>query len=156
MFTPSWALGACTWTELTIFIFHGTKQWETFDPFWAPRVPLFHDSFMVVEAKMLVFGHFGLKIKPLQLWNLTKNSWDYKTRAQELTSVAIHMLLSSFVKIWEHHFKDEAHEGQIAALISVAILTFFTNFNISWLWIDESAWNWWSNWRVFAALADGK
>ena len=40
---------------------------KLFDPFWAPRVPLFHDSFMVVVVRILVFGHFGLKSKPLWL-----------------------------------------------------------------------------------------
>ncbi len=50
----------------------------------------------------------------------------------------------------------KGYEGQIAASISMAIMTFFTNFNISRLWMNQSAWNWWSNWRVFAALADGK
>ena len=109
-------------------------------------------------VKIAIFGHFGqfgLKIRPLWLGNRNKNPWDYKTRAQELTSGAIRMFLSSFVEIWEH-FKDEGQGDKIAASISVAILTFFTNFSISRLWIDESAWNWWSNWRVFAALADGK
>ena len=90
------------------------------------------------------FGHFGSKFELLPFQNLTKNPWDYKTRAQELTSGAIRMFLSSFVKIWEH-FKDEAHGGKIAASISVVILTFFTDFNIFWLWIDQFAWNWWPN-----------
>ena len=27
---------------------------------------------------MIVFGHFGFKIKPLWLWNLTINPWDYE------------------------------------------------------------------------------
>ena len=78
---------------------------KLFDPFWAPRVPLFPDSFMVVVVRILVFGHFGLKSKPLWLWNLTQNPWDYKTRAQELINGAICKLLSFFVRIWEH-FKD--------------------------------------------------
>ena len=47
------------------------------------------------------FGHFWLKIEPLCFRNLTQNPWDYKTRAQELTSGAIRMSLSVFVKIWE-------------------------------------------------------
>ena len=51
------------------------------------------------------FGHFELKIGPLCFVNLTQNSWDYKTRAQELINGAICKLLSFFVKIWEH-FKD--------------------------------------------------
>ena len=51
------------------------------------------------------FGHFGSKFELLPFQNLTKNPWDYKTRAQELTSGAIRMFLSFFVKIWEH-FKD--------------------------------------------------
>ena len=50
----------------------------------------------------------------------------------------------------------KGYEGQIAASISLAIMTFFTNFNISRLWMNQSAWNWWPNWRVFAALEDGK
>ena len=52
------------------------------------------------------FGHFGLQIGPLCLRNRTKNPWDYKTRAQELTSGAIGMFLSLFVWIWEL-FKDQ-------------------------------------------------
>ena len=79
---------------------------KLFDPFWAPRVPLFPDRFMVVVVRILVFGHFGLKSKPLWLWNLTQNPWDYKTRAQELISGAIGMFPSLFVEIWEN-FKDE-------------------------------------------------
>ena len=45
------------------------------------------------------FAHFGLKIKPLRFRNLPQNPGDYKTAAQELTSGAIRMLLSFFVKI---------------------------------------------------------
>ena len=65
------------------------------------------------------------------------------------------MFLSLFVEIWEH-FKDEGYGGQIAVFVSVAILTAFTDFIIFWLWIDQFAWNWWPNWRIFAATADGK
>ena len=126
--------------------FYNMKQnrKQLFDPFWAPRVRLFYDNYMVVVVKKLIFGHFGLEIGPLWPGNRNKNPWDYKTRAQELTSGAIRMFLSSFVEIWEH-FKDEGHGVKIAASISVAILTFFTDFNIFWLWIDQFAWNWWPN-----------
>ena len=51
------------------------------------------------------FGHFDCKIEIFLFTNLTKNPWDYKTRAQELTSGAICMFLSFSDKIWEH-FKD--------------------------------------------------
>ena len=89
--------------------FYNMKQnrKQLFDPFWAPRVRLFHDNYKVVVVKKLIFGHFGLEIGPLWPGNRNKNPWDYKTRAQELTSGAIRMFLSLFVKIWEH-FKDGA------------------------------------------------
>ena len=44
------------------------------------------------------FGHFDCKIGLLIFINLTKNPWDYWTRAQELTSGAIRMFLSFVVK----------------------------------------------------------
>ena len=100
---------------------------KLFDPFWAPRVPLFHDSFMVVVVRILVFGHFGLKSKPLWLWNLTQNPWDYKTRAQELTSGAIRMLLSFFVRIWEL-FKDGRVWGIFYYMSLVVNFDIFYNF----------------------------
>ena len=56
-------------------------------------------------VKLVYFGHFGCKIGPVPFQNLTKNPWDHKTRAQELTSGAICMFLSFFEKIWEQ-FKD--------------------------------------------------
>ena len=102
---------------------------------------------------MFKFGHFGLKIGPLRFWNLTKNPWDYETRAQELTSGAIHTFLSLLVLIWES-FKDGAWEGFFAAWNLGVIWTFFTFFTIPQLWIDQSLKNWWPNWRVFDALTD--
>ena len=84
------------------------------------------------------FNYFSCKVEVFPFQNLTKNSWDYKTRAQELTSGAIGMFLPSFVKIWEH-FKDEAHGGKIAASISVVVF-----------W--SIRWNLWGNERFFSAL----
>ena len=52
------------------------------------------------------FSHLDRKIGPLCVRNCTYNPWDYKTRAQELTSGAIRMLLSLFLRIWER-FKDQ-------------------------------------------------
>ena len=40
----------------------------------------------MVVAKIVDFGHFGCKIGPLVIRNLNQNLWDYKTRAQKLTS----------------------------------------------------------------------
>ena len=74
------------------------------------------------------FGHFGLKIGPFRYWNLTKTLWDYKTRAQELTSGAIRMLLSFFAKIWEH-FKD----GRVSGLFYwINLGVNFDNFYNFW------------------------
>ena len=52
------------------------------------------------------FSHLDRKIGPLCVRNRTYNPWDYKTRAQELTSGAIRMFLSLFLRIWER-FKDQ-------------------------------------------------
>ena len=91
-------------------------------------------------------GHFAFEI-------LTKNPWDYKTRAQELTSGAIRMLLSFFVKIWEH-FKD----GRVWGLFyRINLGVKFDNFYIFWFFsaLDGQIWIklvtklkifWCSNW----------
>ena len=78
--------------------------------------------------EIVVFNHFGCKIELLRFTNLTKNSWDYKTRAQELTSGAIRMFLSFFGKIWEH-YKD----GRVGEKRNP---TFFAIFENTW-----STWN---------------
>ena len=70
------------------------------------------------------FGHFGSKFELLPFQNLTKNPWDYKTRAQELTSGAIRMFLLYFSKIWEH-FKDGRVEEKMNS-------TFFCIFESTW------------------------
>ena len=82
---------------------------------------------LVVVVKMLKFGHFRLKIGPLCFWNLTQNPWDYETRAQELTSGAIRMLLSFFVKIWEF-FKDGRVWGFYYQMNFVVNFDIFYNF----------------------------
>ena len=90
------------------FIHHNNKICQVLWPYdrfysWPPP-PLFcrlKDG----SGKNVNFKVFWLQIGPLCVWNLTQNPWDYKTRAQELTSGAIRMLLSFFVRIWEH-FKD--------------------------------------------------
>ena len=54
------------------------------------------------------FGHFWLKIEPLCFRNLTQNPWDYKTRAQELTSLLLqmpvnpHILDSNHIEEWNN------------------------------------------------------
>ena len=105
---------------------------------------------------MLTFGHFGLKIRPLWFWNLTRNLWDYETRAQELTSGAIRMLSACyrFLLRFERFSKMEWYEGYFTHWIWWLILTFFTIFDISPLWMEKFGWNWWPNWRVFYALAE--
>ena len=50
-------------------------------------------------------------------------------------SACFHLYSLRFESILEM----EGYEGQNAALTSVAILTFFTNFNILRLWMDQSA-----------------
>ena len=87
---------------------------------------------------MLKFGHFGLNIGSLCFWNLNQNPWDYKTRAQELTSGAIRMSLSFSVKIWEL-FKDGRVWGLFYQMNLVVIYDIFHNFwYISTL--DEPIW----------------
>ena len=106
--------------------------------------------------KITIFGnfaHFGLKIEPLCFKNLTQNPCDCETRAQELTSGAIRMWLSFFVKIWEL-FKEEGYEGYSIRRIWWSILIFFTIFDISPLWMDQFGRNWWPNWRFFDALTE--
>ena len=51
------------------------------------------------------FGNTYGKIGLLLSLNLTLSPWDYKKKAQDLTSGAICMFLSFFGKIWEY-FKD--------------------------------------------------
>ena len=53
-------------------------------------------------VKIVDFSHFGCKIGLPLFTNLTKNPWDNKTRAQELTSSAIRMFLSFLDEIWEY------------------------------------------------------
>ena len=73
------------------------------------------------------FGYFGLKLGPLHFINLTQNPWDYKTRAQELTSGSICKWLSFFVKIWEH-FKDGRVWGLFYQMNLVVNFVIFYNF----------------------------
>ena len=70
------------------------------------------------------YCHFNCKFEVFPFQNLTKNPWDYKTRAHELTSGAIRMFLSYFSKIWEH-FKDGKVEEKINS-------TFFAIFESTW------------------------
>ena len=91
------------------------------------RFPFIYHHCKVVVVKMLKFGHFGLKIGPLCFRNLTQNPWDYETRAQELTSGAIRMLLSFFVKIWEL-FKDGRVWGLFHQMNKVVNFDIFYNF----------------------------
>ena len=99
------------------------------------------------------FGLFGLKIGHLWLGNQNKNPWDYKTRAQELTSGAICIVLFLFVQIWEG-FKDGACEGFFATWNMGKIWTIFTFLALSWLWMDQFSKNRWPNYRFFDALTD--
>ena len=101
---------------------------------------------------MLTFGHFGLKIGPLWIWNLTPNPWDYETRAQELTSGAIRILLLLFVQIWEL-FKDGRVWGFFYQMNLVDNFDIFYNFHISLLWMDQYGWNWWQ--KIFWCSESG-
>ena len=99
-------------------------------------------------VKKTNFGHFDLNFSSLSCKNRSKNPWDYKTRAQKLTSGAILMFIVICIR-WDlrafQRCKGMQYEGQNAASISVAYWTFFTNFNTSWHWMDQSALNWWPN-----------
>ena len=59
-----------------------------------------------------------------------------------------------FLLRFESFSKMEGYEGYFTNWIWWSILTFFTFFVISPLWIDKSGWNWWPNWRVFDALTE--
>ena len=109
---------------------------KLFDQFWIPRVPFIYHHFKVVVVKMLKFGHFGLKIGPLSFWNFTWNLWDYETRAQELTSGAIRMLLSFFVKVWEF-FKDGRVWGFFGGGQFGLFLQFLIYLRFGWTNLDE-------------------
>ena len=114
---------------------------------WILQLALFQ-FWLVVVVKMLKSGHFGLKIRPLCFWNVTQNPWDYKTRAQELTSGAIRMWLSFFVKIWEH-FKD----GRVWGLFyRINLGVKFDNFYIFWFFsaLDGQIWiKLVTKWKIF-------
>ena len=81
----------------------------------------------MVVVIIVDFGDFGCKFELLPFQNLTKNPWDYKTRAQELTSGAIRMLLSFFVKIREL-FKDGRVWGLFYQMNLVVNFDIFYNF----------------------------
>ena len=70
------------------------------------------------------FGNTYGKIGLLLSLNLTLSPWDYKKKAQDLTSGAICMFLSFFGKIWEH-FKD----GRVGEKRNP---TFFAIFESTW------------------------
>ena len=96
--------------------------------FWlfVASLPIF-GCFWPVLSVFGNFGHFGLKLGPIQFINLTQNPWDYKTRAQELTSGAIRMLLSFCVKIWEL-LKDGRVWGLFYKMNLVVNFNIFYNF----------------------------
>ena len=48
----------------------------------------------------------------------------------------------------------EGYESFFTRWIWWSILTFFTIFDTSPLWMDKFGWNWWPNWRVFDALTE--
>ena len=57
-----------------------------------------------------------------------------------------------FLLRFESFSKMEGYEGFITIWIWWSILTFFTIFDISPLWMDQFGQNWWPNWRFFDAL----
>ena len=59
-----------------------------------------------------------------------------------------------FLLGFESFSKMEGYEGFLTRWIWWSILTFFTIFDISLLWMDKFGWNWWPNWRVFDALTE--
>ena len=59
-----------------------------------------------------------------------------------------------FLLRFESSSKMEGYEGYFTRWIWWSILTFFTIFDISLLWMDKFGWNWWPNWRVFDALTE--
>ena len=59
-----------------------------------------------------------------------------------------------FLLGFESFSKMEGYEGYFPNWIWWSILTFFTIFYISLLWMDKFGWNWWPNWRVFDALTE--
>ena len=59
-----------------------------------------------------------------------------------------------FLLRFESFSKIERYEGYFTNWIWWSILTFFTIFDISPLWMDKFGWNWWPNWRVFDALTE--
>ena len=59
-----------------------------------------------------------------------------------------------FLLRFESFSKMEGYEGFLTRWIWWSILTFFTIFDISLLWMDKFGWNWWPNWRVFDALTE--
>ena len=59
-----------------------------------------------------------------------------------------------FLLRFESFSKMEGYEGFLTRWIWWSILTFFTIFDISPLWMDKFGQNWWPNWRVFDALTE--
>ena len=108
VFSPSCAQKSCSWLFLVIFVFTLTRKKE--------KNNLHYNFFCIFVFTLMrkkeknnllynnYFGHFGGKIGLLLFTYLTKNSWDYEIRAQELASGAIRMFLAFLSKIW-YHFK---------------------------------------------------
>jgi hypothetical protein len=76
-------------------------------------------------------GHLALEIKP--------KIHEIKKLELKISLVVQSACFYHFLFRFESISKMKGFEGKIAASISVAILTFFTNFNISRLWMDQSA-----------------
>ena len=73
------------------------------------------------------FSHFGRKISPLCPRKRTKIPWNFKTRAQELTSV---VLCRVFVFIRLDLRAFQRSDGRSEVSISKAILTVFTDYHL--------------------------
>ena len=74
-------------------------------------------------------GHLALEIKP-KIHEIIKLEL-------KISLVVQSACFYHFSFRFESISKMKGYEGKIAASISVEILTFFTNFNISWLWMDS-------------------